>query len=74
MDKEKLLRKIEHLELARLNALSHKEVKEELQDWFTLVALPKEPKATLITVFMTDFMKWRSQDSVEELQEKLLQY
>lgn len=77
MDKQQLLDKIEELELNRLNGLFRLELEQEYYEWFE-GAIPENvrrlPDNALRIDLIEDFMQWRQQDSVEELQEKLQNY
>lgn len=74
MIKEELLEKIESKELARLNSLSFKELIQEVCEWFNDEILECESRGDITNDYMEDFMRYRQEDSMEELVEVLNNY
>lgn len=74
MEKTELLEKIEKKELARLDSLSYEQLSKEANEWFNDIVLPSESRIDIINDLMTDFMRYRNDEGVEELTEKLNGY
>lgn len=74
MDKHELIKAIDEKETLRLLDLDDKDLKNEYIEWFQIVDDPTEDRTEMLNDLHKDFMKYREDDSVEELQEKLTQY
>ena len=77
MDKQTLLDTIERKEFMRLHRLTKNQVEAEIVDWFLDDdggITEKDTKDKMIEDLMEDFMRYRRDDSVEELMEILKTY
>lgn len=74
MDKKTLLYKVADKELNRLLKLDRQELEREYYDWFG-GAIPENvdilPNETLRNDLLEDYMRYREDESIEELQEML---
>jgi hypothetical protein len=71
--KKELLKAIEQLEIDRLNGLSVAELKDEYLEWFGIDGIEEVNEPLLSRDLLTDYMRYRQDSGVEELQELLVQ-
>lgn len=69
-DKKELLRLVAEKEMKRLNNLSLKDLHKEAQDWFQDEIIPID-RDVIILELVEDYMRYREEESEEELQEIL---
>ena len=74
MTKQELLDLIENKELSRLNTLPTAKLQEEISEWFNDEILECESREDMTNDYMNDFMRYRQDESIEELQEVLTRY
>jgi hypothetical protein len=71
MDKKNLLKEVEQKELDRLHGLNEKDLRAEMDEWFDEAISPSESRHELITDYMNDYMRYKADESEEELSEIL---
>ena len=74
MTKQEYIQTIEKKELARLNALTYDEIAKEVSEWFNDSIEPTESREEIINDYLADFMRYKQDNSMEELQEILKHY
>lgn len=70
LDKDELIELIEKKEVARLNALTQEQLTQEYCEWFSCEEY-EIGEASMLNDLMEDYMRYRNDDSVEELQDIL---
>ena len=71
MPKKELLYQIEIQELARIYDLSDSAFRKEVAEWFNDEEMPSESNSEVLNDYMTDYMRWQNDKSIEELHELL---
>jgi hypothetical protein len=71
--KKELLKAIEQCEMDRLNSLTPEELKTEYLEWFGIDDTDIKVGDEFIPDLMTDYMKYRQDEGIEELQELLVE-
>lgn len=66
--KTELLERLEKKELKRIQNLSDSAFEKEAKEWFGEAFSPTD-NMTLIKDYMTDYMRWQNDKSIEELRE-----
>ena len=69
--KKDLLRTIEEIELKRINELTLEELQQEIVDWFQCDVGKRETRADLTNDLLEDYMRYRQDESEQELQDLL---